>query len=325
MKNSRLEWKVGLFVVVSLVVMAALVLRFSKGATLFTKTYEIYLRTANVGGIIPGAVVLMAGVRIGYVEATDLQAGGKTVLIKLKILKKYPVYPDAIFSIKQAGFLGDRYVSIEPKQNKGEPLQADSVVDIEEPFDLQEVARSAVGLLQRVDDTAKKLNDAVTRIDKTLFAENTLTNLTVTVSNFRMLSDEATATLNGINQFVITNTHPLSASVSNLVVFSDQLKQASREVLLTISTNRQEVAAAIKNIESASMQVDKLVTDLQAGKGLAGSVLKDDELKRDFTETMHNLNLLSSNLNSYGLFYKPKVRRSTQSTAPPYTGRSPNR
>lgn len=325
MSKTRLEWKVGLFVLVSLVLLGALVLRFSKGTALFTPAYDLFLETKNVGGIIPGAVVLMRGVRVGHVEETNLDPAGQKVVIRLKILQKYPIYPDAVFSIKQAGFLGDRYISVDPQQNQGEPLKPGSFVPTEEPFDIQEVARSAVGLLQRVDDTAKRLNEAVARIDKTLFAENTLTNLTITVANFRYLSEQAMATLDGIDRFVTTNSHPLSASVSNLVVFSEQLQQASREVLQTISTNRQEVAAAIKNIESASLGVDKLVTDLQAGKGLAGSLLKDEALQKDFAETVRNLSLLSSNLNRFGLLWKPKQPRTPVPNAPVYPGKNPTR
>lgn len=325
MSQSRLEWKVGVFVLVSLLLMAGVIIKFSKGSSLFTPSYEIRMKTKNVGGIIPGAVVLMAGVPVGSVSATELNPGGTNVTIRLKILKKYLIHRDADFSIKQAGFLGDRFVAIIPTSNAQPTLQDGDEIESEEPFDLQEVARSAIGLLQRVDDTAKKLNDAVKRIDRTLFAENTLSNLTVTVSNFRRMSEQALGTLGGIDQFVRTNSHPLSASVSNLVVFSDQLNQTARELHLTISTNRSDLNSIIKNIESASTEVDKLVAGLQAGKGLAGRFLKDEQLEQDFSATMNNLSLLSSNLNKSGLFWKPKKRPSASSGRSQSLGKDPFR
>jgi phospholipid/cholesterol/gamma-HCH transport system substrate-binding protein len=323
MKKPHLEWKVGLFVLVSLLVLAAVVLRFSKGASLFTKTYEIVMRAENVGGIIPGAVVLMAGVPIGNVTATELEADGKSVLIRLRIQKKYLVHGDAVFSINQAGFLGDRYVSIVPTTNASPVLANGAVVPTEPSFDLVELARSATGLFRRVDETAKMLNDVVARMDRNLFAENTLSNLTTTVANFRLISDQALATMDGIDQFVRTNSHPLSASVSNLVVFSDQLNQVSRELQETVSTNRPEITASIKNIESASVQVDKLLADLQQGKGLAGNLLKNDQLQHDVQNTMSNLSLLSSNLNKFGLFWKPKVKTASPANPLNYPGKRP--
>ncbi|MBI2946749.1 MAG: MCE family protein [Verrucomicrobia bacterium] len=323
MSQSRLEWKVGLFVLIALILMAAVVLKFSKGTSVFDATYEITLRTKNVGGLIEGAVVLMAGVPVGHVADIDLGPGGTNAVVRLQILKSYPIHRDADFSIKQAGFLGDRFVSVVPTANAPGLLQNGDVVESEEPFDLQEMARSAVGLLQRVDDTAKRLNDAVKRIDRTLFAENTLSNLTVTVSNFRQVSERALTTLDGVDQFVRTNTHPLSASVSNLVAFSEQLSQTAKEIRLTIATNRSEVHAIIKNIESASGEVDKLVSDLQTGRGLAGRLLKDAHLEQEFLATMNDLSLLSSNLGRFGLFWKPKARPSRPAPTAPPLGRNP--
>ena len=309
MKQSRLEWKVGGFVSISLILMAALVIKFSRGSSLFASTYEIRMRTKNVGGIIPGAVVFMAGVSVGHVIAAELNPGGTNVTIRLKIEKRYRIHRDADFSIKQAGFLGDRFVAIIPTANAKPVLEDGEEVESEEPFDLQEMARSAVGLLQRVDDTAKRLNNAVKRIDQTLFAENTLANLTSTVGNFRRISEQALSTLESVNQFVRTNGHPLCASVSNLVVFSDLLNQTARELHLTVSTNRGDLNAIIKNVESTSTAVDRLVSDLQAGKGLAGHLLKDDRIEQEFSETVSNLSLLSSNLNRFGLLWKPKAKK----------------
>jgi phospholipid/cholesterol/gamma-HCH transport system substrate-binding protein len=322
MSQSRLEWKVGLFVLVALSLMAAVVLKLNKGASVFEATYEITMRTKNVGGLIEGAVVLMAGVPVGHVAKIDLGSGGTNAMVRLRIQKSYPIHRDASFSIKQAGFLGDRFVSIVPTANAQGLLQHGDAVESEEPFDLQEMARSAVGLLQRVDDTAKKLNDAVKRIDRTLFAENTLSNLTATVSNFRLVSERALSTLDGVDQFVRTNTHPLSASVSNLVAFSEQLSQTAKEIRLTVVTNRSEVNTIIKNIESASGEVDKLVSDLQTGRGLAGRLLKDAQLEQEFLATMNNLSLLSSNLGRFGLFWKPKAQPPRATPAPPL-GRNP--
>jgi phospholipid/cholesterol/gamma-HCH transport system substrate-binding protein len=325
MSKSRLEWKVGLFVLISLLLLTALVIRFSKGASLFVKTTTLFLKTENAGGIIEGAMVLMAGVSVGNVETMQLEPGGREVTLVLKIQRKYPIHRDAVFSIRQAGFLGDRYVSIEPTKNQEPPLNEGEVVHAAAPFDIQAVAESAAGLLRRVDDTTKTLNDAITRIDHSLLAEKTLTNLTSTLVNFGLISERALMTLNGVDEFVKTNSHPLSASVSNLVVFSEQMEGVARDLREIVVTNRTGVAGAIKNIESVTLQVDKLVTDLQSGKGLAGSLLKNEKLEQDFMHAVNNLSLLSSNLNKYGLLYRPKVKKETPPSRPIYPGRTPHR
>src|SRR2546428_389909 len=63
MSKPRLEWKVGLFVFIGLVLLAALLIQFSKGTTFFRPTTHILLRAANVGGLKMRASVPIADVR----------------------------------------------------------------------------------------------------------------------------------------------------------------------------------------------------------------------------------------------------------------------
>src|SRR5262245_20190112 len=134
MNESRWAVKVGLFVFIGLVLTAVLLIKFSKSGALFTPTYRIKLEIRNVAGLKPGASVLMAGVPVGTVEDADLGQDGRTVIIHLKLLKKYQgkIRKDARFLIEQAGFLGDQYVSIVPVENKGEIIQDSETIQGED-------------------------------------------------------------------------------------------------------------------------------------------------------------------------------------------------
>src|SRR5437870_9873341 len=123
MSKTRLEWKVGLFVFVGLVLLAAMLLQFSKGLTFFRPTYTILLRAANVGSLKLRASVLMAGVQVGTVSDIRLSPQGTNVAIALRIYSQYEIHKDARFLIEQSGFLGDQYVAIMPTQNAGPTFQ----------------------------------------------------------------------------------------------------------------------------------------------------------------------------------------------------------
>src|SRR5258706_5377611 len=99
MNKSRLEWKVGLFVIIGLTLLGALLLQFSKGTTLFKPTYRIKLRSGNVSGLKPRATVLMAGVQIGTVGEVQLGPQGTNVTILLRIYSQYQIRTNADFSI----------------------------------------------------------------------------------------------------------------------------------------------------------------------------------------------------------------------------------
>lgn len=317
------EWKVGVFVLIGLGLLAALVILFSKGLTL-TSTYPLRMKTSNSGLLMPKAAVLMAGVRVGTVGSVELAPDGKAVIIGLNIFPRYKIHSDARFVIDQIGFLGDQFVSIVPRENRAGLLQSGEEVQCEEPFNLQEVARSAMGLIQRVDQTAKRLNDAVTRVDQQLLSAQTLTNLTATISNFRLVSERALSAVAGFDNVVQSNVPPVSLAVSNLVSFSTAMDKVASDLDELVTTNRAHFSSAVKNVETATASVNSLLDDLRHGKGLAGFLLKDEETKAQVSQTMNNLTTLSSNLNRFGLLYKPKpVKSPSTNAASIYTGRKP--
>jgi phospholipid/cholesterol/gamma-HCH transport system substrate-binding protein len=320
MSQQRLEWKVGLFIFVCLVLLAGLVILFSKGFSPLRQSYLLKLRTTNVGFIVPGAAVRVAGVTVGNVDRVTLEKDGRSVVIYLRILKQYPIHSDAKFIIEQIGFLGDQFISIVPQQNLGPILHDGDEVSCDEPFNLQEVARSAVGLIRRVDQTVQKLDHAVARVDQILLAEPTLVNTTNAIANLRVLSERAFTTVDSFERLVVTNTVPLNVAMSNLARFSTDLSLLSDEIRTLVQTNGPGITTAIKNIQQASSSVNSLLTDLQDGKGVAGFLLRDTQIEGQMAELMDNLVSLSSNLNKYGLLYRPKAPRSASVQPYPRVG-----
>lgn len=302
MGKTNFAGRVGLFVFVGLVLLALLLIQFSKGTTFFRGTYELHLRAANVGGLKPRAAVLLAGVQVGSVSDIQLAADTKSVTIFLKIYKRYTIYSDARFVIEQSGFLGDQYVSVIPTDNRGEKLKDGAEVTCQEPFNLLEVARSASGFVKRIDETAKKLDAAVTDVRRLLLNDQTLTNLAASINNMRTASESAVQTVDKIDALVSSNTSPVASSVSNVVFFSQELNRLVEKADSLLATNGPDLTAAVKNIESSTVVLKSLLDDLQAGKGLAGSLLKNELLATNIDVIANNLAITSSNLNRLGLW-----------------------
>jgi phospholipid/cholesterol/gamma-HCH transport system substrate-binding protein len=317
MSKSRLEWRVGLFVFIGLVILGALLLQFSKGTMFLRSTYNILLRAANVGGLKIKSSVFMAGVQVGTVSDIKLGPQGTNVTITLKLYKQYEVHTDARFLIEQSGFLGDQYVAILPTKNQGDIFHDNDTAEAEAPFNLQEVARSAGGFLQRVDETAKKLNDAINDVRRLVLNEETLTNLAIAVGNIRTVSEKALTTVDSINSVVSTNSPAISTSASNLVFFSKQLTQFGDAFSSVLATNTDEITMAVKNIESSTEVLKNLLSDVQTGKGLAGSLIKNEQLANDVTQIAENLSVTSSNLNRLGLWGILWQRKPPRTNPPP--------
>jgi ABC-type transporter Mla subunit MlaD len=302
MKKPRYEVKVGLFVFIGLVLLAGLLLQFSKGTTFFRSTFEILLRAPNVGGLKPRASVLMAGVQVGTVRDIRLSPEGTNVTISLRIFSQYQIHNDARFIIEQSGFLGDNYVAILPTQNLGPILKDQDTATADAPFNLQEVARSAGGFLSRIDETAKKLNEAIADVRRLVLTEQTLTNLTAAVENFRVVSEHALTAVDNANGLVVSNSPSVTEAVSNLLYFSQQVNVFAASFNNVVSTNTADIANAVKNIEYSTVVLKNLLDDLQAGKGLAGSLIRDESLATNFSQIAANLSVTTSNLNRLGLW-----------------------
>lgn len=296
MENKRIAVKVGLFVVIGLVLAAVAVILFSKGASIFQNTYNLQLHASNVGGLKPEASVLLAGVRVGSVSDIQLVDKGKSVTIFLKIFKRYPIYGDARFVIEQQGFLGDNYVSVIPTANEQPALTNNESVYCEEPFNLQEVARGAAGFIQRIDVIAKKLDDSVSEMQRVVLNAETMTNFSISVENMRSFSEQAMDAVNNINQIIETNGAQMSLAVSNVLLMSS-------DVHGIIASNGPTFTGSMKNIETSTEILTNLMTQLQSGKGLAGTMLANQELATNVQVIANNLAVASSNLNHLGFWH----------------------
>ncbi|MEN9574586.1 MAG: hypothetical protein RL514_2441 [Verrucomicrobiota bacterium] len=320
MSQSHKEWKVGGFVALGLVLLAVLVLNFSKGLSLLKPSYVVRLKTTNVGGIKDKAAVLLAGVTVGNVSHVVLAPDSKSVVIYLHIYAKHDIPGDALFNIEAQGFLGDQFVSIAPTQNALPPLPKDGSAEREcrAPFNIQDAARDALGLIQRLDLAAQKIDVAVERVNKTVLSEQALTNFAAIMVNFRVASEQSRAvteraiavtdqavaleqkaisTLDRLDVLFATNTAPIQAAVSNVLRFSEQLNRVGADLQDTVGSNRPSIQAAVRNLETASAQVTNLLGEVQAGRGLAGVLFKDEALARNFKQLSADLPAISGQIN----------------------------
>ena len=315
--KTKTEWKVGLFLAVSLVVAAALVVNFSKGTNPFTKTTLLHLTTKNVDGLKRNSVVLMAGVPVGKISAIRLDTDTGIVTLDAKIKAEYPIRADAKFFIETAGFLGDKYIGVIPGANELPPLNNGDIRACEESFDLVRTARSATDLMDELKTVASQITNIVNRIDSKLLDEQTLTNLADGLSNLREISEEASATITAVNQLILTNTPPINAAIENVVTFSEQLKDAGSDLQSLINTNSIVIDESLANIKKTTESLHNLVAAAEQGKGLAGKLFSDEELASNFSMLSSNLVEVSTKLNRsglWGILWKNKEKKPDDDT-----------
>jgi len=309
MNRSRLELKVGIFVMICLGLLVGLLLQFSKGTTLFRKTYSIILNTPNVGGLRPRAGVLLSGVQVGTVSDIKLAPDSTNVSVTLKIYREFVIRDKARFEIEQSGFLGDQFVAVYPEGNEGTPLADGATAQVDPPFNMLGVARSVAGFVKRIDDTARNLNEAINDVRRSVLNQQTLTNLTYTIQTLQQVSQSAAVVVSNLDALVRTDAEPVGAVISNLNTFSIQLETLAQSAQNLLDTNRPQITLTINNLETSTAMLTNLLTDTAHSKGLAGALLYDETLSSNVYSLVSNLSIAASNLRSNGLWHflwKPK-------------------
>jgi phospholipid/cholesterol/gamma-HCH transport system substrate-binding protein len=114
MRKYRYETVAGIFVVIGVLCVGYMTVKLGKINLFGENTYTLYARFTSVSGLRVGNPVEMLGLEIGRVQSLTLNQKDQLAVAELKIKRGVSVYGDAIASIKTAGLIGDRYVSIDP-------------------------------------------------------------------------------------------------------------------------------------------------------------------------------------------------------------------
>ncbi len=186
MNNERreiaLKFRVGVFVLVALAVFLGLVYALGARARLFEARYTIHADFTEVGGLVDGATVRLAGVQIGRVTGVHLpgEPGGK-VRVDLTIARRYSdrIRKNSIARIETQGLLGDKIVEITVGNATAPPVAPGEVLAARDPADFgrmiaagAETAKDVGALAAALRETAETVNqsklieDAATTVNK---------------------------------------------------------------------------------------------------------------------------------------------------------------
>ena len=142
MERKGLELGVGLFLLVGLVCLGYLSFKLGDIHIWGSSDYEVIAKFSNVVGLKEKATVTMAGVTIGQVKEIQLKDG--QALLSLAIHKGVPIEEDAIASIKTAGIIGDKYISISPGASDQYIGPGGVIRDTQPPLDLENLVSKFV-------------------------------------------------------------------------------------------------------------------------------------------------------------------------------------
>jgi phospholipid/cholesterol/gamma-HCH transport system substrate-binding protein len=161
--------RVGIFVLIGLAAFLGMIYALGARARLFEPRFTISADFTEVGGLVEGATVRLAGVQIGRVSGVSLppEPGGK-VRVDMSIARQFGdrVRQDSVARIETQGLLGDRIVEITVGTTKAPPVGPGDVIASTDPFDIGRVMSESAQVVKSISTLADSLRETAQTLNQ---------------------------------------------------------------------------------------------------------------------------------------------------------------
>ncbi len=138
MRKISVEFIVGLFLLTGIAAITYLSVVISGVSGFGDNGYRLMAKFRNSSGLKRGAVIEIAGVKVGQVASISLDKKTQESLIWLEIDKGIEIQDDAIASIRTAGIIGDKFIKI--STGGGELLvDGEEIIETEPAISIEEL------------------------------------------------------------------------------------------------------------------------------------------------------------------------------------------
>lgn len=319
-RERALKFRVGIFVLVSVLAFLGTIYALGARARLFESRYTIYAEFAQVAGLAEGATVRLAGVQIGRVRDIQLapEPGGK-VRVEMTVAKQYAnrIRKDSVARIATQGLLGDKIVEITVGTANAPPVQSGEVLATRDPFEISDaIAQSAdtikgiTGLAEALRKTAETLNQSglIEDASATVKSARALTealgkDAAVTLQSARGLSERVGRLIDQVEKgpglaHTLLYEEPVALGRVNALIASTQalLDRVERgEGALGVLTSRESTDAA-KRLVALMDRIGRMGDRHPGEDGLLVALLFDPKYRAVLDEVRlvaHNLRVVS--------------------------------
>ena len=215
-KDSKTKFFAGLFFIIGIIIILLGIFTIGKNKGLIQSKFQVTVLYKNVGGLMEGAPVLLAGVNVGNVAIVDfLEHGfnGRQVRVVLNIFSQYrkQIEKSASFAIKTEGILGEKIIEIDiledaQRINLGQPIIGEDPLDVQ---DLAEVFTKAAESFTKTSEQLSQINirelsDVMEESSKSLLV--TSEGLNVILNELKYMTIKSKRLLDRVEQRIIDGT-----------------------------------------------------------------------------------------------------------------------
>lgn len=170
-KEQKAKFLASLFFILGIGMILAVIFTIGSNKGFIKPKFQVEVLYRNVGGLMEGAPVLLAGVNVGNVAEIDFltrPVDGRRVKVILNIFSRYrrQLQKNAIFFIKTEGILGEKLIEIEIIEDTQEaslqnPLVSSQPIFGQDPLDVQDLAE----VFTKAAESFTKTSEELSKID----------------------------------------------------------------------------------------------------------------------------------------------------------------
>lgn len=287
MARKDLEFRIGVFVTIGLVLLIVMILVFGE-VRFFHHTYQAtcYFKE-SIGGVSPGVDVTMLGKKIGKATRFDITPENQVKAI-LQIDEEYRIPKGSVVKKVQRSLLGDYYLGISPPPGEIVAFEAMDGTSV-----LQGVVDTSIGelapkvskmltdyeprlaeLMANLNSTVANLNKIVSDPETQAYLKSTLRYTSETMAKGPAIADQIEA--------VVKNAQGLVANLDKAAKTFDAQMAALGKDYQGVAKDINTVAAKLDTILSSMQKIsDKATSDSTVGK-----LVSDKELYRKMVEAL---------------------------------------
>lgn len=297
MKLSK-EVKVGFLAVVAGAILY-FGFNFLKGSEILSDENEYYALYDNVGGLTVSNAVMLNGLSVGRVkDIRILQERNNQLLVTLSVGNELKLPNTTVAALADGGLLGGKTINllVEPGTallNDGDTLRSMSEKGLQAL-----IQERALPVLKSADSLMITMRAVVGRFDSTAYVVNRMlrtADATLGTVGGTVKTVDATVQENRANLAeVMANANRLSAS---LVETEKELKPLLGKANSVMDSLRViSLSQALNRANATLASLQGTLADVQAGKGSAGKLLKDEAFYTNVNRTMVSLERLLTDL-----------------------------
>jgi len=297
--------RVGVFVLIGVAAFLGMIYALGARARLFEPRFTVSAEFTEVGGLVEGATVRLAGVQIGRVSGVSLpsQPGGK-VRVDMTIARQFGdrVRKDSVARIETQGLLGDRIVEISVGTAAAPPVRPDELLASTDPFDIGRVMSESAQVVKSIGTLADSLRETAQTLNQSKLIEDAA----ATVQSARKVTDQVGRIVGEVERgkgwaHVLVYEEPVALRRVNELVTATQslLDRVQRgEGAVGVLTSEQSTASA-RRLVAAMDRLSRIVEQPSAEDGVLPALLFDPKYRPvldDLRVVAHNLRDVSDRL-----------------------------